>query len=938
MSKHLFKFSIDRGGTFTDIFCEFHDISDPSTIYYDSYKLLSIDPLNYPDASLEGIRRLLEKHTHLKFPISHPIDTSFIKSIRIGTTVATNALLERKGEPMALLITKGFKDLIHIGNQARPDIFDLEIKSAEKIYEKVIEIDERVILQKSLNGNYSVEYEENQNLQEGISGDKIIILQKPDYVKIKQDLQDLYNSGIKSIAVVLMHSFIFADHEKHIGKIAFEIGFEQVSLSSVLFPRIKIVNRGQTACIDAYLNPAISRYLIEFTKGFDDNLIKNVNLFFMQSDGGLSNIHTFSGVRAILSGPSGGVVGYGLTTYFSKRNQEKLKMPILGFDMGGTSTDVSKFSGKFEHIFETKISGVNLTIPQLDIHTVAAGGGSRLYFENRLFKVGPDSSGAHPGPVCYRKNGFLSITDANLILGRVLPKYFPHIFGKNQNLPLDYDGTKFAFEEITKIINEFENIEFKKKKTIFEVAYGFIKVANEIMCRAIKAITQARGIDPQHFILSVFGGAGGQHACSMARTLRIRHIFIHKLCGILSAYGIHLANVTKDSERPWSQEYSKDAIDSSEIIIKELKEENNVYLILQGFEKHNIEHEIYLNLKYEGSDNTIMISKPKDNDYAKVFEEKHRIEFGFTLVNRKMFIENIRVRSNGINKKDLNVNYISIDKLNQNSSQLEFLKEIKPIDYHLVYFENLNTGELEAIKTPLYNLSMLPAQTKLDGPCVILNNNSTIIIEPGCLFEKDEEENIWIDVQNANNPNINEVPIVADPIQLTLFANRFMSTAEQMGHILQRTAVSTNIKERLDFSCAIFGPEGNLISNAPHLPVHLGSMQEAVRFQINYLGQSWKQGEVILANHPQAGGTHLPDMTIISPVYQNEKPVFYVASRGHHADIGGKTAGSMPSFSRYLYEEGVAIMSFKIVKNGVFQEEEIINLMENKSEINKEAS
>jgi 5-oxoprolinase (ATP-hydrolysing) len=917
-----FQFAIDRGGTFTDIFCEYYLKSDPKSKKYESYKLLSVDPSNYEDASREGIRRLLEKHAKKPFPKDKPIDSSQIRSIRIGTTVATNALLERKGERMGLLITKGFKDLLIIGNQSRPEIFDLEIKREDALYEKVIEVEERVVLANSLNSVQQLQTEEGQQAVEAVTGEKLVVLQKPKHDKIREDLQSLLKEGINSVAIVLMHAYLYPNHEEEIGKIATELGFTQVSLSSKLLPRIKIVTRGQSTGVDAYLNPAIHRYITDFTKGFDENLLTHVKLFFMQSDGGLANIHSFSGVRAILSGPAGGAVGYGFTTYYNKRNQGELnKSPILGFDMGGTSTDVSRFSGTLEHTFETQTAGVSITVPQLDIHTVAAGGGSRLFFQNGLFKAGPESAGAHPGPICYRKNGYLAITDANLLLGRVVPKYFPHIFGVTQDQPLDEEGTKKAFEALTKQINDYYSENSKAAKSIYEVAYGFIKVANENMARAIRYVTQSKGLDPKHFVLSTFGGAGGQHACSLAKTLGMKHIFIHKLCGILSAFGIAMADVTKDNERPCNWECSSAVLDLAKPIITELEAENVKYLISQGFTENQIEHEIYLNLKYEGSDNVVMVAQPKDLDYAAAFKHRHQVEYGFILVNRKILVENVRVRSRGKGYNNLDLN-------SQNANQEK--ADVKPIDTSKVYFENDQTGVVEEVDTPVYKLAHLRSGSKLVGPAVILNEGSTIIVEPKCELHIDEDENIWIDVQELNASKGYEIPKLADPIQLSLFANRFMTIAEQMGHVLQRTSISTNIKERLDFSCAIFGPDGALVANAPHLPVHLGSMQEAVKFQINYLHGNWKEGEVVISNHPQAGGTHLPDMTVMSPVFDNGKAIFYVASRGHHADIGGITPGSMPPFSKFLHQEGIAIKSFKAVKDGNFQEEAVNLLMMNK--------
>ena len=917
-----FSFSIDKGGTFTDIYCEIFDKTTGTTTY-DIHKLLSVDPLNYKDASREGIRRLLEKHLKQPFDASKPIDTSSIKSIRIGTTVATNALLEHQGEPTCIAITKGFRDLLEIGNQSRPSIFDLEIKKPQNLYCDVVEIDERIILSRSRNAKKDCDLFPDAKAVQLPTGDKILVLKEPNYELVKNDLQKVFNKGIRAIVIRLMHSYLYAEHEKIIAKIAKEIGFIQISISSEVFQRIKIVSRGQTTCIDAYLNPKIRQYIESFTEGFDEGIKDKVNLFFMQSDGGLSNAKSFSGVKAILSGPAGGIVGYSNPTYYHKFN--KNKKPVIGFDMGGTSTDVSKYDGHFEHIFETNIAGFYITAPQLDINTVAAGGGSRLFFKNGLFKVGPESAGADPGPVCYRKNGYLAITDANLLLGRLIPKYFPHIFGEDKKQPLDYEATRKAFEEIAEQVNGFYAAKQEKKKSIYEIAYGFIKVANETMCRPIRSLTQGRGLDPKNYVLSVFGGAGAQHACQIAKNLGIKSIFIHKLCGVLSAYGISISDVAVEDEHPLGHILDKNTLDQARVLFEESKKANSSKLIPQGFEEKNIHHETFLNLKYEGSDTTIMIRTPADEDYEEAFHQAHSQEYGFNFKGRrKIIIENVRVRSLGRicqNQIDHNVPYFEqADSTTKTSNE--------PIDYNETFIEI--EGELKQIKVPVYDLIDLIPEQKVSGPCLILNNTSTILVEPGWEAITDQNQSLWIEYVEKNSGVIDEgqeQEIKVDPIELSLFAHRFMSIAEQMGRVLQRTGISTNIKERLDFSCAIFSPDGSLVANAPHIPVHLGSMGECVRYQIKYLGDSWKPGEVILTNHPQAGGTHLPDITIISPVFAEGKPVFYVASRGHHSDIGGLTPGSMPPFSKKLDDEGVNCISLKIVKDGVFQEEDVIRLM-----------
>ena len=850
--------------------------------------------------------------------------------------MATNALLERKGARTALIITKGFRDLLEIGTQARPNIFDLEIKKPENVYEEIYEVDERVILKRSNAAVKDVDLFEEAIEVDSNTNDKLLVLKKPDLDEVEKALKKIHEKGINSVAIVLMHSYMYPAHELSIKEVCKKVGFGQISASSEIFSRIKIIARGQTACVDAYLNPHLMRYIQEFTKGFDEGIHKKVNLYFMQSDGGLAHVSNFTGIKAILSGPAGGIVGYSLTTYYHKKNANP-RRPVIGFDMGGTSTDVSKYSGEFDHVFDTSISGVSIAAPQLDINTVAAGGGSRLFFTKGLFKVGPESAGAEPGPICYRKNGYLAITDANLMLGRLIPKYFPHIFGKNHDQPLDLDATQEAFEKLTKEINhhyDTEKLTGKSEKhlSVHEVAHGFIKVANESMCRPIRALTQSRGFDPKNFILSSFGGAGGQHACAIARELGVKTVFIHKLCGVLSAYGICIADVAKDVEKPVYSKYSEETVKQLEPDFSELKEKNANNLKTRGFTDSTIKHTMYLNLRYEGSETCIMVSKsPEDESktFKELFETIHKREFGFVQANKALFIETIRVRSLGHYR-------ISDKKIRDCSQDLQENQKPsgQPVDHQEVYFADQH-DVVRPYKTPVYRLEDLGPGATFKGPAIILNKTGTIVAEPDTSVEIDEDANVWIQIlehEEKSKVGSDDKEIKVNPIELSIFAHRFMSIAEQMGRVLERTGTSTNIKERLDFSCALFDPDGNLVANAPHLPVHLGSMQEAVKFQIGHLGSDWREGEVILTNHPQAGGSHLPDCTVITPVYNSGKVVFYVASRGHHADIGGISPGSMPPLSKTLGQEGIAILSLKIVRDGSFQEEEVIDTLTNAAE------
>ncbi|XP_065350424.1 5-oxoprolinase [Cloeon dipterum] len=893
-----FQFAIDRGGTFTDIYarCPGGKVR--------VMKLLSVDPA-YPDAPREGIRQILEKELGTSIPANEPIDEEKIEWIRMGTTVATNALLERKGERMALVVNEGFKDILYIGNQARPRIFDLSIKCPDVLYESVVEARCRVLLEKSECELNSIEQYPKVT---GKTGEKIIVSQGLDEEKLRSDLKPLLEKGIKSLAVVLMHSYTFFEHELRINEIAKELGFTHVSLSHQVMPMVRMVPRGFTACADGYLTPHIQTYLKSFASGFKNGL-KGVHVLFMQSDGGLSPMELFNGSRAILSGPAGGVVGYAMTSWDSASKQ-----PIIGFDMGGTSTDVSRYAGEYEHVFESTTAGITIQAPQLDINTVAAGGGSMLFFRSGMFVVGPESAGAHPGPTCYRKGGPLTVTDANLVLGRILPKYFPKIFGPNENEPLDKEGVLKAFERLTNDINAFESKERGAEftpRTKEEVAMGFIRVANEAMCRPIRALTQARGFDTSQHILACFGGAGGQHACSIARSLGMSTVLVHKYAGILSAYGMALASVVQEAQEACAKVFCKENFAFLDQRLAHLSDECRSKLKEQGFTDEQIKIEPYLHMRYKGTDCALMchasIGQHSDNvmqhgDFLTSFLDRYNREFGFVIPERQVLVDDIRVRATGDVITNLET---EIQPANATLQTEEITK---------VYFE---TGPQDS---PVYLLKNLGHGAKVNGPAIIIDGLSTILVEPGCIAEVTAQGNLRIKIGFAGKTVVDEK---VDPIQLAIFSHRFMSIAEQMGRILQRTSISTNIKERLDFSCALFGPDGGLVSNAPHIPVHLGAMQEAVQFQLRHLKDDLHAEDVILSNHPCAGGSHLPDLTVITPVFHNDstKPVFFVASRGHHADIGGITPGSMPPHSTSLDQEGAAFISFKLVSKGKFQQE-----------------
>ncbi|KAF3762591.1 putative 5-oxoprolinase [Cryphonectria parasitica EP155] len=897
------RIAIDRGGTFCDFWAHIPGQKDDLV-----FKLLSVCPDEFADAPTEGIRQILEKATGRAIARGELLDLTPVESIRMGTTVATNALLERKGESTALLITKGFRDLLIIGNQARPRIFDLAVKKLGTLYENVVEVDERVTAEGFSEDPepQPIDVASDCNLVIGKTGEPLRILKRPDLDAVRKDLQGLWDSGFRSLAVALMHSYAYPDHEMAIGDLAREMGFK-VSLSSQLQSMIKLVPRAQSAVADAYLSPITENYLEGFRRSFKGELRDQASankLLLCQSHGGLVRYTEFTGLRAILSGPAGGVIGYARTCYDVEEGT-----PVLGFDMGGTSTDVSRYGGTLEHVFECTTAEIQIQTPQLDVNTVAAGGGSILFWSNGLFKVGPQSAGAYPGPVCYGNGGPLTITDANCFLGRVLPDYFPR--------KLHIDKVREEFAKLTRLVNSEKNGD--DQLTAEQVAMGFIEVANATMARPIRTLSEGRGFDTAAHNLACFGGAGGQHAVAIARDLGIRRVLIHRLSSILSAYGMALADIVVEKQEPEAAVYGSDSKGRIAERFASMAEKATSELGSQGIPAQRVLHEYFLNMRYRGSDTALMIQKPEDGDFSQAFSDRHQREFGFGQPDRDILVDDVRVRSIG---KAVDIPGCSLYRDLEEEDGFTVLDASSAKAMKKVYF-----GTTGWTDTAIFHITNIPRRVKIMGPAVAIDATQTIIIEEDSVaIVLDDHIVLDITASNQRTIGIDEV----DPVQLSVFGHRFMSIAEQMGRTLQKTSISTNIKERLDYSCAIFSQSGGLVANAPHIPGHLGSMSTAIRYQAEKYGPTGlKPGDVVLSNHPCSGGTHLPDLTVTTPVFDdNDNPtqiLFFVANRGHHADIGGILAGSMPPNSTELWQEGAAVESFKMVKQGVFDEEGLID-------------
>jgi len=840
------QFWIDRGGTFTDIVARQPDGR------LRTHKLLSENPEHYRDAAIAGIRHLMGVAPNKPIPVAQ------IEAVKMGTTVATNALLERKGERTALAITRGFRDALRIAYQNRPRLFDRHIVLPELLYSHVIEIDERL----------------------GAHGD---VVQELDAGVARAGLQAAYDEGLRSLAIIFMHGYRYQEHESKVAELAREIGFTQISVSHKVSPMMKLVARGDTTVVDAYLSPILRRYVDQVA-----GELPGVNLQFMQSNGGLTDARAFQGKDSILSGPAGGIVGMVRASRLAGFDK------IIGFDMGGTSTDVSHFSGEFERVFETQVAGVRMRAPMMSIHTVAAGGGSILHFDGSRYRVGPDSAGANPGPASYRRGGPLAVTDCNVMLGKIQPSFFPQLFGAEGKQSLDAGAVREKFAALAAEITTATG----KETTAEQVAEGFIEIAVGNMANAIKQISVQRGHDVTEYVLTSFGGAGGQHACLVADALGMKTVFVHSLAGVMSAYGMGLADQTSMREAAVEVKLTAESQPELEGRLQILGEQAAADLHAQGVADERIVLVRRVHLRYEGTDSALIVLFDSNDSMKAQFENAYRKRFSFLMPHKALIVEAVSVEA--IGRSDAPTE--SVEPAPRRVSSLA------PTTVAPMY-----TGG-KWRNTSLYQRSSTRIGDIIKGPAIIAEANATTIVEAGWQAEVTPSDHLVL-TRVAALPERRAIGTTADPVMLEIFNNLFMSIAEQMGLRLQNTAYSVNIKERLDFSCAIFDATGNLIANAPHMPVHLGSMGESIKTVMRENAGKMQPGDVYMLNDPYNGGTHLPDVTVITPVFDTagKDILFYVGSRGHHADIGGTTPGSMPPDSRSIVEEGVLINNFKLV-------------------------
>ena len=906
------QFWIDRGGTFTDIVGRAPDGS------LHARKLLSDNPARYADAAIEGIRRLLG------LAPTEPITAARVACVKMGTTVATNALLERKGERTVLVITRGFRDALRIATQARPRLFDRRIVLGELLYERVIEAIERV----------------------GAHGERVLPL---DEDALHAQLQAAFADGLRCCAIVFMHGYRYTEHERAAESIARRIGFTQISVSHRVSPLMKLVPRGDTTVVDAYLSPILRRYVDQVAR-----LMPGVPLFFMQSSGGLAEAHRFFGKDAILSGPAGGIVGMARTAQAAGHSK------LIGFDMGGTSTDVSHFAGEYERTFDTEVGGVRVRAPMMSIHSIAAGGGSIIRFDGARLRVGPESAGANPGPACYRRGGPLTVTDANVLLGRIQPQFFPAVFGPHADEPLDGRLVERRFGELARRMSAAD-----RAMTPEQVAGGAVQIAVAAMANAVKRISVMRGYDVSGYTLQCFGGAGGQHACQVADALGMMRVFIHPLSGVLSAYGMGLADQIAMREAALEKALDEPGIRDARILALRLRAQCLAELEAQGLapaatkgaaaDNAALRVVTRAQVRYEGTDTPLACELPMAGSTADAvasirgaFEARYRRRFAFLMPDHALIIESVTVEciAAGLDAAaggaqtlvepiadgptggeptaggPIAVGPITDGPITGESAAAQ------PGAAEVAVSMYCPADEEPAGRRPagLFRREALRSGQVIDGPAILAESNATIVVEAG-----------WrATVTGAGGIELQRIrPRIArhaagtdvDPVMLELFNNVFMNIAEQMGLRLQNTAYSVNIKERLDFSCALFDAEGSLIANAPHMPVHLGSMSESIRCVIAR-NPGMQDGDVYVLNDPYHGGTHLPDVTVVTPVYLGDSaPSFFVASRGHHADIGGTTPGSMPPFSVHIGEEGVLIDNFKLIERGILREGALRDLL-----------
>jgi 5-oxoprolinase (ATP-hydrolysing) len=856
------QFWIDRGGTFTDIVAR-----DPLGNLH-THKLLSQNPQMYADAAVQGIRELLGLQAH------EPVPAERIACVRMGTTVATNALLERKGEPTLLVTTRGFRDVLRIAYQNRPRLFDRHIVLPEMLYSEVLEADERM----------------------GAHGEVVQVL---DQAALRLGLSAAYDRGLRSVAMVFLHGYRYSEHEQQAAALARDMGFTQISTSHQTSPLMKMVSRGDTTVVDAYLSPILRRYVDQLAQQ-----LPGVPLLFMQSSGGLVDAQAFQGKDAILSGPAGGIVGMARTAEAAFAHGDGLegKVRVIGFDMGGTSTDVSHYAGELEREFDTQVAGVRLRAPMLHIHTVAAGGGSLLQFDGSRFRVGPQSAGADPGPACYRRGGPLTVTDANLQLGKLQAAYFPAVFGPEGNQTLDAQVVEQGFAHLAQLSN----------KTPEEVAEGFVHIAVQQMAHAVQKISVARGYDVTGYTLQCFGGAGGQHACAVADALGMSKILIHPMAGVLSAYGMGLASQSLIKEQAIEQTLEASVWPQLQATLTHLSLQAQATLRSHITGGGDLQTHERVHLRYAGSDSPLVVALGSVAEVKAAFEAAYLRRFAFVMPNKALVVEAVSVEV-----------ILAGEQTPEPMLPLAPLRAMPPHTWTRMYLH----GAWQ--ESALVRREDMQAGDSVMGPAVVVERHATTVIEPGWQAKLTALNHL---VLQRMSPRMAQAAAgtSVDPIQLEVFNNLFMNIAEQMGLQLQNTAHSVNIKERLDFSCAIFNQEGELIANAPHMPVHLGSMGESIKTVIRDNAGRMQAGDVYVLNDPYHGGTHLPDVTVITPIYLGDalEPDFYVGSRGHHADIGGVSPGSMPPFSTTIDEEGVQIQNFKLVEKGVLREAPMLALLQ----------